>query len=323
MLDVERLERSFAQIKDREPEFIATFYKTLFTNCPEVRPLFQQVDMQEQGKKLFASLGLVVANLHHPENLATPLMAMGARHANYGVMTHHYPMVGQAMLQALGAVLGTDWTPDLQQSWLEAYGVVADVMLKGANRATFDMKLEEIFQGEFQIKKLNLLLVFQVNCPGCFVYALPLATRLHDQYGDRVNVLGLSTAFEDFSLNTPDNTRRLLASGEVVGMTKRYWQGQGEVSYSVPIRFPIAFDLLEGSQSLTPDTGESAYPTSRGIGYTFRVNQLQGTPSWILFDEGCTILAQWFGHKAESEVESILRRSLAANSVHNSNGQSV
>lgn len=50
MLDIEHLERSFAKIKDRGPEFTAAFYKTLFTNCPEVKPLFQQVDMQEQGK---------------------------------------------------------------------------------------------------------------------------------------------------------------------------------------------------------------------------------------------------------------------------------
>lgn len=325
MFDVERLERSFAQIKDRGPEFTAIFYDTLFTNCPEVKPLFQQANMQEQGKKLLASLALVVANLHHPENLVSPLMAMGSRHADYGVTANHYPMVGQAMLQALAATLGSDWTPDLQQSWLEAYDVVANVMLKGANRPTFKMKVAEVLQAEFQIKHLNLLLVFQVNCPGCFIYALPLATRLHDQYGDRINVLGLSTAFEDFSFNTLDNTRRLLASGELVGMTKLYWQRQGKASYSVPIRFPVAFDLIEGSQPQTSTTEERTgmpHPC-RGIGYTFRVNQLQGTPSWILFDESFTIWAQWFGYKAESDVEQILHQALTANSVHDSNEQSV
>ncbi|MEO0406976.1 MAG: hypothetical protein AAF289_06460 [Cyanobacteria bacterium P01_A01_bin.135] len=167
-------------------------------------------------------------------------------------------------------------------------------MIVATNRPIFHLKLAQVLQGEFDIKALNLLVVFQVNCPGCFLYALPLAARLHDQHGDRVNVLGLSTAFEDFDLNTAENTRRLLESGEVVGMTKQYWQRQGESRYGVPIRFPVAFDRREDHRG----------------GYTFRANQLRGTPSWILFDERSMILAQWFGHKPESEVEAILHQSL-------------
>lgn len=181
----------------------------------------------------------------------------------------------------------------------------------------------QVLQGEFQIKGLNLLLVFQVNCPGCFVYALPLAARLYDRYGDRVNILGLSTAFEDFSLNTLDNTRRLLASGEVVGMTKLYWQRQGESVYSVPIRFPVAFDGMGEVQSQSPATGENAPPIASEVGHTFRVNHLQGTPSWILFDERYRILAHWFGHKSESDVELILHRSLTANPVYDAEEKSL
>lgn len=320
MLDIEHLERSFATIQDRGSEFTAVFYNALFANCPEVKPLFQQVDMQEQGKKLFASLALVVSNLHNPDTLITPLMAMGARHRDYGVTPEHYPIVGQAMLQALETTLGADWTTDLQQSWLEAYRMVAEVMQQGANRSTVEMKPFQVLQGEFQVKELNLLLVFQVNCPGCFVYALPLAARLHDQYSDRLNVLGLSTAFEDFDLNTPDNTRRLLESGEVVGMTKLYLQQHGESPYSVPLRFPVAFDGIEGDQ---PVSKEQTSPIHPSVGQTFRSNRLQGTPSWILFDESFTILEQWFGHKSESAVESILHQWLAASSVHDTDGQSV
>ncbi len=308
MLDIERLEQSFAQIKDRGPEFTTTFYNTLFANYPEVKPLFQQVDMQEQGKKLFASLALVVANLRHPESLTTRLTTMGARHIEYGVVPDHYSMVGNALLQALATTLGPDWTPDLHQNWTEAYQVVAEVMQTAADRPIFEMKLSHVLQGEFQIKRLNLLLVFQVNCPGCFAYALPLAARLHDRYGERVNILGLSTAFEDFNLNTPENTRLLLERGEVVGMTKLYWQQQGESRYMVPIRFPVAFDWIESGQSQAAVSGDQATSIRRGIGHTFRVNRLQGTPSWILFDESFRILAQWFGHKSESEVESILHQ---------------
>lgn len=57
------------------------------------------------------------------------------------------------------------------------------------------LRISQVLQGEFHLKKLNLLLVFQVNCPGCFVYVLPLAAKLHHAHGDDLNVLRLSTAF--------------------------------------------------------------------------------------------------------------------------------
>ncbi|NER85351.1 MAG: hypothetical protein F6K42_38820, partial [Leptolyngbya sp. SIO1D8] len=44
--------------------------------------------------------------------------------------------------------------------------------------------------------------------------------------------------------------------------------------------------------------------------YTFSVNQLQGTPSWILFDAESTILAKWFGHKSEAEMTALVNQVL-------------
>ncbi|MGK7911794.1 MAG: hypothetical protein AB4050_10000 [Synechococcus sp.] len=189
----------------------------------------------------------------------------------------------------------------------------------------FYMRVSQVMQGEFLLKPLNLLLVFQVNCPGCFVYALPLAARLQDVYGDRLNILGLSTAFEDFDLNTLENTRCLLETGEVIGMTKQYLQQQGQASYALPISFPVAFDWLEPNprgSNLTEFHSPHAQ-RSLSAGYTFRTNRLRGTPSWILFDESSKILAQWFGHKSESDVDLIMRQALAVNSVHTLHEQSL
>lgn len=119
----------------------------------------------------------------------------------------------------------------------------------------FKFKTSEILQGDFKVANdLNLLLAFQVNCPGCFIYALPLAETLHNQYGNRLNVLGLSTAFEDFELNTVDHTKKLLDGGEVIGQTQKYLSQMGEVSYSSSISFPIAFDQVgKASEIFTPE----------------------------------------------------------------------
>ena len=103
---------------------------------------------------------------------------------------------------------------------------------------------EEMLQGEFNLKELNLLFTFQVNCPGCFVHGIPLVNRLYHEWKDRVGFLGLSTAFEDFDLNTEENTRRLIESAEIVGATKSFLASKGIGFYHQAIDFPIAMDKM-------------------------------------------------------------------------------
>ena len=60
-----------------------------------------------------------------------------------------------------------------------------------------------------------LLEVFQVNCPGCFMNAIPEAINIYNKYkDDGVRVLGLATAFEDFDKNTLGNLKMLAETGE-------------------------------------------------------------------------------------------------------------
>ena len=76
------------------------------------------------------------------------------------------------------------------------------------------LHIDKHIQGNFETKELNLLLMFQVNCPGCFTYALPLFKRLYENYKDeKFSFLALSTAFEDFDKNTLENTTLLVKEG--------------------------------------------------------------------------------------------------------------
>ncbi len=144
-------------------------------------------------------------------------------------------------------------------------------------RAAFHLAIGESVQGEIPFGTRLLVLIFQVNCPGCFQYALPTAEAIYRQ-GDRLglSVLGLSTAFEDFELNTLGNTRALVESGQVVGATRRVLESP---RYSQSLSFPIATDA----------------GMEHGVGETFARNALPGTPTWILLDEQGRLRGQWFG----------------------------
>ncbi|MEH1892037.1 MAG: hypothetical protein V7K92_22160 [Nostoc sp.] len=75
-LNIELLESSFLQIKAQETEFMAHFYKTLFADYPEVKPLFANTHMGKQAKQLFKSLVLVVENLRNPDVLSNVLKGL-------------------------------------------------------------------------------------------------------------------------------------------------------------------------------------------------------------------------------------------------------
>lgn len=134
-LNVELLEQSFEQIKPRADEFATSFYDNLFTDNPEAKPLFANTDMAKQKKMLVAALVLVVDNLRKPDALTKALKDLGARHVKYKTLPDHYPLVGGAILKTFESYLGSDWTPEVKQAWVDAYGAITDLMLAGAKEA--------------------------------------------------------------------------------------------------------------------------------------------------------------------------------------------
>lgn len=200
------------------------------------------------------------------------------------------------------------------------------------------LKYAQTLQGDFTPRRLNLMLVFQVNCPGCFVHALPTLLRLHADYSNRVNFLLLSTAFEDFELNTLENTQKLLAGGEVIGETRKALAHYGLSKFPDSIPCAVAFDRIEPVAGfLTGELLESMLQNhsdfaKRGeheraamkkslrdyflqnyerIGYTFAANLMQGTPTWIIFDESLEIQQQWFGHCSKEKLQQMLEKLLS------------
>ena len=100
-----------------------------------------------------------------------------------------------------------------------------------------------------------LLEVFQVNCPGCFMNAIPEAINIYNKYkDDGVRVLGLATAFEDFDKNTLDNLKMLAETGEVIGETKSALSSYGKLQEGNRLSFKIPFPL--GMDNLTKSAGE-------------------------------------------------------------------
>ncbi len=207
-----------------------------------------------------------------------------------------------------------------------------------------NLKVQKWVQGEpTNIDKLKgkviLVEVFQVNCPGCFLYGLPEAIRIYNKYkNDGLVVLGLATAFEDFDKNTLENLELLLSKGIVIGETRKALEQYNliedgnKLPYKIP--FPVAMDRLRQAEALTNDkilafakmhvpdfdsyskhekqiilAKVKQYLASRlYIPETFDEYGLNGTPSSIVIDREGIVRHVSFGYDGmlEGMVEALL-----------------
>ncbi len=195
------------------------------------------------------------------------------------------------------------------------------------------LKTKEVLQGDFKIEKLNLLFVFQVNCPGCFLQAFPIANLLYENYSKKgLKILGLSTAFENFDLNTLENTKRLIEKGELTGEAKLVLNRLGHKKLPFKISFDVAFDLLtprdfknvgkeaedycrhiDGFDEASQDRKnviraqlKKYFLDKKFTTFTFEKNKLQGTPAWILFNQEFQILYQCFGNQEYAFFQNLV-----------------
>jgi eukaryotic-like serine/threonine-protein kinase len=132
--DQSRLVAHLDSLGERRGELGRRFYDSLFTNHPDLRPLFP-AEMTGQQRKLEDALELVVHRLNSSETLVPLLEDLGRRHADYGVKPEHFETVGHQLLATLEELSGPTWTDDLRRTWAHAYDRIAHVMVRGLDRA--------------------------------------------------------------------------------------------------------------------------------------------------------------------------------------------
>jgi len=200
-----------------------------------------------------------------------------------------------------------------------------------------NLKISDWVQGletNFDQEKDHVVLVevFQVNCPGCFLYGMPEAINIYNKFkDDGVRILGVATAFEDFDKNTLDNLKLLLQTGEVIGDTKQALAQYGKLDesklhYKIP--FPVGMDSLKKTaedvsqekimefiynQLPNFDSQPEDYKNQiiqRTKDYmkskeyeaeTFEMYSLQGTPSSIIVDRKGILRDVSFGSQGSLE----------------------
>lgn len=128
---IELVQRSFEHASRIAPHLASTFYAELFAIEPVLKALFKG-DMIVQGQKLMAMLSQVVNHLSEPDAFLPAIRELAVRHLSYGVESHHYAMVGTALMRTLQHELGREFTQEARAAWNAAYRHLASVMREAA-----------------------------------------------------------------------------------------------------------------------------------------------------------------------------------------------
>ena len=135
-LNFEVLERSFKALEPVGESLTRKFYEKLFARYPEVMPMFSNTSIDEQHRKLWAALQLVVREMRNPQNLTEALQSLGKRHKEYGAVEAHYQAVAETLLDVMQEFAGDLWTDEIAFAWDTALTTIADVMINACKEDT-------------------------------------------------------------------------------------------------------------------------------------------------------------------------------------------
>ena len=128
---IDLVQSSFAKVVPIADVAASLFYGRLFEIAPATKVLFHG-DMSEQGRKLMTTLGFVVNGLKNLDAVVPAAKSLAVKHVGYGVKAADYKPVGEALIWTLQQGLGADFTTDVKEAWLSAYGVLSGVMIAEA-----------------------------------------------------------------------------------------------------------------------------------------------------------------------------------------------
>ncbi|MCK9372224.1 MAG: globin domain-containing protein [Sulfuricurvum sp.] len=114
----------------QEAENVTTrMYEILFSKYPETKPLFANAT-SDQHKKLAGAIAAFAGNIDNLGALGNAVEKMAQSHVNTNVKPEHYPMVADALISAMGDVLGEAFTEERKNAWVEAYTFLANILMQ-------------------------------------------------------------------------------------------------------------------------------------------------------------------------------------------------
>lgn len=132
---VQLVKESWSKLTNKTDRVSTSFYKRLFELDDGMISVFEDTDMEAQGKKFTDTITFIVMGLDQFDLLGPAIGELGKRHISYGVKNDHYLIVKEALLDALESESPSTFSKDTLYAWEATYDAMAEIMRKGSNNA--------------------------------------------------------------------------------------------------------------------------------------------------------------------------------------------
>lgn len=120
------------------------FYKRMFEHNPELKDIFNLAN-QATGRQQFALFSAVASYAKNIDNLGALgdlVERVAQKHTSFHIQPVQYQIVGHHLIETLREMAPDDFTDEVATAWIEAYGLLADVLI-GRERALYDASSEQ------------------------------------------------------------------------------------------------------------------------------------------------------------------------------------
>ncbi len=129
--EIQTIRDTVPLLKEKGQTITKIFYKRLFEVHPELKNVFNQTN-QKKGLQSSALAMAVLAAAENIEDL-TPIvpaiMPVVYKHCALQVQPEHYDIVGENLIWAIQEVTGLENNDPIIQTWIKAYGAIADAFI--------------------------------------------------------------------------------------------------------------------------------------------------------------------------------------------------
>lgn len=107
------------------------FYNRLFTHHPELKNIFNMSNQSSgrQKQALFDAIAAYAMNIDNLGALKEAVERIANKHTSLNIQPEHYKVVGHHLIETLRELAGEAFTPEVEEAWTTAYGVLADVFI--------------------------------------------------------------------------------------------------------------------------------------------------------------------------------------------------
>lgn len=126
---IQSIKETIPLINQKAENVTTRMYDILFSKYPETKPLFADAT-SDQHKKLAGAIAAFAGNVDNLPALSNAVEKMASAHVATNVQPQHYPMVADALITAMGDVLGDAFTQERKNAWVEGYTFLAGVLMQ-------------------------------------------------------------------------------------------------------------------------------------------------------------------------------------------------